>query len=78
MTPRAFKQPTQEERQLLEELAKRSLTAAEFDAYVNAPMTEDERADIRAKIEWFSRRYPTARERLAAARRQYAAWTSQR
>jgi hypothetical protein len=26
-------------------------------------------------IAWFSRRYPTARDRLAYARRRYAEWT---
>ncbi len=48
---------------------ERRLGADEFDARVNAPMSETERDDLRALISWFCRRYPTAGERLAAHRR---------
>jgi hypothetical protein len=37
-------------------------------------MSEREREEILASIEWFMRRYPTPGERLAAARRAYAQW----
>ncbi len=59
----------------LRELSERRLSAAEFDAWVNAPMTPDEREDLLEFIAWFNRRYPTPAERLRAARRQYANWT---
>lgn len=58
----------------LREMAERRLTPEEFNAYVNAPMSEEERAEILAGIEWFMRRYPTPAERLASARRAYAQW----
>jgi hypothetical protein len=55
----------------LEQIAHRSLSKEEFDAYVDAPMSEHERAEIHALIDWFTRRYPTPLERLRAARRFY-------
>ncbi len=55
--------------------AARRLSAEEFDAYVNAPMTDDEREGIDELIDWFTRRYPTPRERLAWGRR---AWENAR
>jgi hypothetical protein len=58
----------------LQEMAERRLTPEEFNAHVNAPMSEEERAEILANIEWFMRRYPTPAERLASARRAYAQW----
>ena len=54
----------------LREMSERRLSAEEFEAYVRAPMSEAEREEILAQIEWFMRRYPTARERLAYARRK--------
>lgn len=47
----------------------RRLSAGEFDAWVNAPWTEQELADALALVEWFSRRYPTPLARLEAGRR---------
>lgn len=58
----------------LHAMSERRLSAEEFDAYVRAPMSDDERAEILAQIAWFMRRYPTPAERLAAARRSYAQW----
>ena len=59
--------------------AERRLTAEEFDAYVNAPMSAEEREGIRELHEWFTRRYPTALERLAyvrrAVRRPLSGWS---
>jgi len=49
--------------------AERRLTAEEFDAYVSAPMSPEEKESIRELIEWFTTRYPTALERLAYVRR---------
>jgi hypothetical protein len=54
--------------------AERQLTAAEFDAYVSAPMTDAENDEIRSLVAWFTRRYPTGAERLAYARRAYRRW----
>jgi hypothetical protein len=53
----------------LREMAERSLSREEFDAYVNAPMSDDEAASILELYEWFARRYPTPMQRLAASRK---------
>jgi hypothetical protein len=55
-------------------MAERRLSPEEFEAYVCAPMSDEEREEILASIAWFMRRYPTPGERLAAARRAYAQW----
>jgi hypothetical protein len=70
MTP-----PSAEALERVRQLAERRLSAAEFNAYVNAPMTDAERDEILASVAWFRRRYPTAAERLAAARRACKQWT---
>lgn len=56
------------------ELAERELSTEEFNAYVNAPMSDDERQGILESVTWFTRRYPTAGERFAATRRAYDRW----
>lgn len=56
------------------ELAERRLTAQEFNAYVNAPMSQAELEGIWESVDWFCRRYPTVLERLAYARRAYQRW----
>ena len=58
------------------ELAVRPLSFADFDAYVNAPMSDEERAEILSLIAWFTRRYPTPAERLAYARRASQRWAA--
>lgn len=58
----------------LREMSERRLTAEEFEAYLRAPMSDAEREEILAQIEWFMRRYPTPAERLASARQAYAQW----
>lgn len=55
-----------------------TLSTEEFAARTSAPMSEREREAAWALIDWFMRRYPTARERLAYVRRAYAAWTRHR
>ena len=50
-------------------LVERRLELSELEAYVRAPMSDDERDEILSLIDWFTRRYPTPGERLAAARR---------
>jgi hypothetical protein len=47
----------------------------EFVARVAAPLTEDERASTLELVAWFTRRYPTVRERLDYVRRAYARWS---
>jgi len=54
-------------------LAERRLSAEEFNARVNAPLTEEERAEMLSLIDWFMRRYPTPAARLAQARQSYLA-----
>jgi hypothetical protein len=51
--------------------AERRLSAEEFNAYVNAPMSDAEREEILGLIAWFCRRYPTPLARLEAARRAW-------
>jgi hypothetical protein len=52
------------------------LSPEEFTRRVDAALAEHEEIEHQVElITWFSRRYPTARERLAYARRKYAAWT---
>jgi hypothetical protein len=65
---------TPEQRAALEAWENRRLTAEEFEARVNAPWTDQEREDFRALVAWFSRRYPTPAERLAAARALEQQW----
>jgi hypothetical protein len=61
--------PTPEALRAVAELSERRLTAEEWDAYVNAPWTEDDLRETRELIAWFNRRYPTPQARLAYARK---------
>ena len=54
-------------------LSERRLSAEEFDAYVNAPMSDEERRSILELIDWFMRRYPTPAARLAQVKSSYQA-----
>ena len=72
--PRVMNPPDAEALARVRALAERRLSPEEFEAYVRAPMSEAEREEILASIAWFTRRYPTPGERLAAARRAYAQW----
>lgn len=51
------------------EVYDRQLSAEEFEAFVAGELSDDERAEKQSLIEWFTRRYPTAWERLAYNRR---------
>ena len=66
--------PSPEALDRVQKIAERQLTAEEFDAYVHAPMSEAERQGILEAVTWFTKRYPTPGERLAAARRAYSQW----
>lgn len=71
MTPK-FSAPSAEVTARVRALSERRLSAAEFDAYVEAPMSDDERSAIQDLIAWFTNRYPNPLERLLSARRAYA------
>lgn len=62
----------------IDEVVNRRLSAEELAEALSVPMTDDELTERRAQIAWFRRRYPTAGERLAWARRAYARWTAMR
>lgn len=67
--------PSQAALQATRRFAERILPADAFDAYVNAPVSEDEREDALRLIRWFSKRYRTPAQRLAYVRRAYARWS---
>ena len=56
--------------------SERRLSPAEVAAYLDAPVSADERAGTLALVTWFRRRYPTGAERLAYVRRARRRWTS--
>ncbi len=74
MTPQPMGPPSPEALERVRQLVERRLSAEEFDAYVNAPMSEAERREILESVTWFKRRYPTPGERLEAARRACKQW----
>lgn len=47
----------------------------EFDRRARAPLSSAEAQEIAELFEWFTRRYPTAKERLAYARRKFRQYT---
>jgi hypothetical protein len=53
----------------------RELTPEEARAYLDHPVTSDQREEVLALVRWFTRRYPTPAARLAYVRRAYARWT---
>jgi hypothetical protein len=55
----------------IKKLHETPMSPAEFRALVDMPVTEDERENSLALIEWFMRRYPTPTDRLIYARRAY-------
>jgi hypothetical protein len=59
----------------LASLVEEPLPVDEFDRRVSAPLDTIEAAEIRDLIRWFTRRYPTPKERLAYARRKFSEWT---
>jgi hypothetical protein len=69
---RRFAAPKPEAVEAIRRMSERRLTAEEFDAYVNAPMSDEERTEIRELIGWFQRHYPRPLDRLISSRRAYA------
>jgi len=66
--------PSQVDLRATRRFAERVLAADAFDAYVNAPVSKDEREEAVRLIRWFSKRYRTPAQRLAYVRRAYARW----
>ncbi len=71
MTVRVFRPPPPELVRELARVSERRLSMTEFEAWVRAPWTEQEREDAVALIAWFMRRYSTPAARLQAARVAY-------
>lgn len=61
-------------RATLEAEQQRTLSPEAAAAYLSAPVSDGERADVLALVRWFRRRYPTGAERLAYARQAYRRW----
>ena len=59
----------------LRDYLERSLSIAEAQAYLSAPIDEDERAGVLELVAWFERRYPTPLDRLRYIDRTYRAWS---
>ena len=59
-----------------EALRDRQLSADEVAAYLNRPISNDERERVLELVRWFCRRYPTPAERLAYVRRATRRWTA--
>lgn len=52
------------------------LSPAEFERRLAVILADEEQMERNVELcRWFQRRYPTAGERLAYARRKYAEWT---
>ncbi len=57
-------------------LAEARLPDDEFERRIAAPLSDDELRETEALVRWFTRRYPTAKERLDYyARRKFEEWT---
>ena len=56
-------------------LVEEPLSLEEFERRVSAPLTGEEASELSDLIRWFTRRYPTPKERLAYARRKFLEWT---
>jgi hypothetical protein len=65
---------SESQRAALQQEEEAPMSPADFVARCNAPWTDVEREDFYALVDWFTRRYPTAGERLAATRHLMAQW----
>ena len=52
----------------------RIVTTEELQESLTLPISEAERSDAVALYLWFTKRYPSAEERLAYVRQAYARW----
>ena len=66
-----YQRPSSAALRAVREMADRRLSQEEFDAYVDAPMGQDELEGNRELIDWFCRRYPTPLARLESGRRAW-------
>jgi hypothetical protein len=57
------------------EMYETPLTLEEFARRTAVPPSAEEVAEFAEMVQWFTRRYPTAKERFAYVRREYAEWT---
>jgi len=51
------------------------LTLEECERRLAISPTDEEIEEFKELVQWFCRRYPTAKERFAYIRRKYAEWT---
>jgi hypothetical protein len=62
--------------EIAKEIYDAELAPADFDRRLRRSLeSPEEMAEVESLIRWFSGRYPSARERLAYARRRYAELT---
>ena len=71
---RPIEPATNATRARLKALAEEPLALEEWRRRATIPLTDDEREHTLDLVRWFRRRYPTAADRLAYARRAYARW----
>ena len=67
---RALRMPRAASR-AVQALDSEPLSTDEFLRRLAMPISDEEMQNMTSLIRWFLRRYPTARERLAYARRRY-------
>lgn len=72
---RSIQPATDATRARLKAIAEKPLSLEEWRRRATIPLTEEERELTLELVRWFRRRYPTAADRLAYARRAYARWT---
>lgn len=58
----------------IREESNRELPLAEAEAYLAAPLTDEERTATLELVTWFTRRYPQPLERLRYVSRAYRRW----
>jgi len=58
----------------LRELTERYVSAEELRLALERPLSDEERDEILALVQWFTRRYPGGADRLAYVRRAHARW----
>ncbi|HEX7780072.1 MAG TPA: hypothetical protein VF424_12565 [Vicinamibacterales bacterium] len=61
--------------QTIRDIVNRELTPEEARAYLDQPVTPEERDSVLDLVRWFTTRYPTPLERLAYARRASHRWS---
>ena len=67
--------PSPETVAYLRELAERPLSPEEYEARAKRTIEPEELEEVISLISWFSRRYPTVKERLDYVRHATARWT---